>query len=1629
MASSSRAAVASAAGAALLGGAAFVSAPTTRTGNLRATASVATPSAPVSGLEASSVAGLAVAGVAVAGCFGRRAITTSAKHQLVALTAFENELGVQAPVGFWDPAGFTADGSTENFARRRQTELKHGRISMLATMGYITPEITGKLPGYLSPSAGLKFADVPNGLAAISKVPAAGWGQILAYMAFCEVSQDQSAGTPAAAGDFGFKVLTASDPEAKKTKLAAELANGRLAMMAIIGMFFQDGLTGSAWGDWANYTASPLRAFENELGVQAPVGFWDPAGFTADGSTENFARRRQTELKHGRISMLATMGYITPEITGKLPGYLSPSAGLKFADVPNGLAAISKVPAAGWGQILAYMAFCEVSQDQSAGTPAAAGDFGFKVLTASDPEAKKTKLAAELANGRLAMMAIIGMFFQDGLTGSAWGDWANYTASPLRAFENELGVQAPVGFWDPAGFTADGSTENFARRRQTELKHGRISMLATMGYITPEITGKLPGYLSPSAGLKFADVPNGLAAISKVPAAGWGQILAYMAFCEVSQDQSAGTPAAAGDFGFKVLTASDPEAKKTKLAAELANGRLAMMAIIGMFFQDGLTGSAWGDWANYTASPLRAFENELGVQAPVGFWDPAGFTADGSTENFARRRQTELKHGRISMLATMGYITPEITGKLPGYLSPSAGLKFADVPNGLAAISKVPAAGWGQILAYMAFCEVSQDQSAGTPAAAGDFGFKVLTASDPEAKKTKLAAELANGRLAMMAIIGMFFQDGLTGSAWGDWANYTASPLRAFENELGVQAPVGFWDPAGFTADGSTENFARRRQTELKHGRISMLATMGYITPEITGKLPGYLSPSAGLKFADVPNGLAAISKVPAAGWGQILAYMAFCEVSQDQSAGTPAAAGDFGFKVLTASDPEAKKTKLAAELANGRLAMMAIIGMFFQDGLTGSAWGDWANYTASPLRAFENELGVQAPVGFWDPAGFTADGSTENFARRRQTELKHGRISMLATMGYITPEITGKLPGYLSPSAGLKFADVPNGLAAISKVPAAGWGQILAYMAFCEVSQDQSAGTPAAAGDFGFKVLTASDPEAKKTKLAAELANGRLAMMAIIGMFFQDGLTGSAWGDWANYTASPLRAFENELGVQAPVGFWDPAGFTADGSTENFARRRQTELKHGRISMLATMGYITPEITGKLPGYLSPSAGLKFADVPNGLAAISKVPAAGWGQILAYMAFCEVSQDQSAGTPAAAGDFGFKVLTASDPEAKKTKLAAELANGRLAMMAIIGMFFQDGLTGSAWGDWANYTASPLRAFENELGVQAPVGFWDPAGFTADGSTENFARRRQTELKHGRISMLATMGYITPEITGKLPGYLSPSAGLKFADVPNGLAAISKVPAAGWGQILAYMAFCEVSQDQSAGTPAAAGDFGFKVLTASDPEAKKTKLAAELANGRLAMMAIIGMFFQDGLTGSAWGDWANYTASPLRAFENELGVQAPVGFWDPAGFAADGSTENFARRRQTELKHGRISMLATMGYITPEITGKLPGYLSPSAGLKFADVPNGLAAISKVPAAGWGQILAYMAFCEVSQDQSAGTPAAAGDFGFKVLTASDPEAKKTKLAAELANGRLAMMAIIGMFFQAMTQRR
>ena len=91
-----------------------------------------------------------------------------------------------------------------------------------------------------------------------------------------------------------------------------------------------------------------------------------------------------------------------------------------------------------------------------------------------------------------------------------------------------------------------------------------------------------------------------------------------------------------------------------------------------------------------------------------------------------------------------------------------------------------------------------------------------------------------------------------------------------------------------------------------------------------------------------------------------------------------------------------------------------------------------------------------------------------------------------------------------------------------------------------------------------------------------------------------------------------------------------------------------------------------------------------------------------------------------------------------------------------------------------------------------------------------------------------------------------------------------------------------------------------------------------------------------------------------YTASPLRAFESWLRTQLPTGFLDTLGSAKGGDREAFICRRITEIKHGRVAMLATMGYIAPEVVGKFPSNLSVGASLKFADIQNGLAASSNV---------------------------------------------------------------------------
>merc|ERR1712050_202499 len=169
---------------------------------------------------------------------------------------------------------------------------------------------------------------------------------------------------------------------------------------------------------------------------RAATRFWDPLQFTADGDRAAYLRRRAVEIKHGRISMYACIGYFVPEYT-KFSGYLSPSMDIRFSDVPNGLGALSKVPILGWAQIVTFCGWLEctgftlgdaqkigwmtdASMTSEKGEP---GNYGLGWIGAfnsiqPNPALRQRKLNAELANGRLAMTAIMAMLFQNGTIGS-----------------------------------------------------------------------------------------------------------------------------------------------------------------------------------------------------------------------------------------------------------------------------------------------------------------------------------------------------------------------------------------------------------------------------------------------------------------------------------------------------------------------------------------------------------------------------------------------------------------------------------------------------------------------------------------------------------------------------------------------------------------------------------------------------------------------------------------------------------------------------------------------------------------------------------------------------------------------------------------------------------------------------------------------------------------------------------------------------------------------------------------------------------------------------------------------------------------------------------------------------------
>mmetsp|Transcript_166773 Transcript_166773/g.295366 ORF Transcript_166773/g.295366 Transcript_166773/m.295366 type:complete len:237 (-) Transcript_166773:131-841(-) len=180
---------------------------------------------------------------------------------------------------------------------------------------------------------------------------------------------------------------------------------------------------------------SRAKAFDptDYPGVQAPTGFWDPFNLVeggdqfTDDAKSKFLRRRAVELKHGRVAMLACLGYIVPYFS-RFPGSIKLDGSLPFSEIPIGIKALYATPALGVAQIFLLCGALEFGPFKN--DPENPGDFGWDPLNLKpdDPEEFRKKQNAELANGRLAMLASLGF-----IAGDVINDGNPYVGGPFTA--------------------------------------------------------------------------------------------------------------------------------------------------------------------------------------------------------------------------------------------------------------------------------------------------------------------------------------------------------------------------------------------------------------------------------------------------------------------------------------------------------------------------------------------------------------------------------------------------------------------------------------------------------------------------------------------------------------------------------------------------------------------------------------------------------------------------------------------------------------------------------------------------------------------------------------------------------------------------------------------------------------------------------------------------------------------------------------------------------------------------------------------------------------------------------------------------------------------------------------------
>ena len=174
-----------------------------------------------------------------------------------------------------------------------------------------------------------------------------------------------------------------------------------------------------------SYDPSDFSDVTNLPGILAPVEFFDPLNFAADASESELKRYREAELTHGRVAMLASVGFLVGE-SGATPLFSGSIDGIAINQ-------FWKVPVGFWPVILLFIAVPETFralrgwmeptvpenyfQLRPGYTP---GDIDFDPLGLCPEDAMEFKemQTKELQHGRLAMLAAAGMIVQELQTGA-----------------------------------------------------------------------------------------------------------------------------------------------------------------------------------------------------------------------------------------------------------------------------------------------------------------------------------------------------------------------------------------------------------------------------------------------------------------------------------------------------------------------------------------------------------------------------------------------------------------------------------------------------------------------------------------------------------------------------------------------------------------------------------------------------------------------------------------------------------------------------------------------------------------------------------------------------------------------------------------------------------------------------------------------------------------------------------------------------------------------------------------------------------------------------------------------------------------------------------------------------------